>query len=345
MLYNIYDITNNKNFKILNFNNKLTDKFLGYFLFGISFKNVHNNNLMSMIKVLKENLNNKTNKKFNNKFNKLNNKHLELLSKMNNVNLSIYDTKLNIKYSANTKAKKKVNLLKAGNSYFTLIKNNKQNSSFIMEGGAPPFTRVPLVLKSVIKQGTRGVAEQNIGQIIGKDLKKTYNNSQPVNNTASFWHEIGENENNNINRNSISNININQSKYKLGDIIWKSNIPRVTVEHPKITPYDYSTKYFTNMEALSGIGLVTWMQHEKKVIMFNDFSNQQKLAFMLKYNEFSELLEGITSDEELDNEQTVQSNEIITNIVNNTPLKDYRELDYLPVFREMSDFFVANDME
>ena len=46
MLYNIYDITNNKNFKILNFNNKLTDKFLGYFLFGISFKNVHNNNLM-----------------------------------------------------------------------------------------------------------------------------------------------------------------------------------------------------------------------------------------------------------------------------------------------------------
>jgi hypothetical protein len=248
-------------------------------------------------------------------------------------------------YSANTKARKKVNLLKAGNSYFTLVKNNKQNNSFIMKGGVPPFTQDPTVLKNVIKQGTRGIAEQNIGQIVNKNLRKNYNNSQPVNNTASFWHEIGENKNNNINRNSISNININQSKYKLGDIIWKSNITNVTVEHSKIKPYDYLTKYFTNMKALSGIGLVTWMQHEKKVIMFKDFSDQQKLAFMLKYKEFSELLENITSDEELDNEQTVKSNEIIEDIVKDTPLKEYKELNYLPAFREMSDFFVNNDLE
>jgi hypothetical protein len=142
MTYNIYDIQNNNKFKILNFHNKLTDKFLGNYLFGVSFKNVDNNNLLSMIKVLKEDLNNKINKKFNDKFNKLNNKHLDILSKMNNVNLSIYDTSLNIMYSANTKARKKVNLLKAGNSYFTLVKNNKQNNPFIMKGGVPPFTRV-----------------------------------------------------------------------------------------------------------------------------------------------------------------------------------------------------------
>ena len=346
MTYNTYDIQNNNKFKILNFHNKLTDKFLGNYLFGVSFKNVDNNNLLSMIKVLKEDLNNKINKKFNDKFNKLNNKHLDILSKMNNVNLSIYDTSLNIMYSANTKARKKVNLLKAGNSYFTLVKNNKQNNPFIMKGGVPPFTRVPLVLKSVIKQGTRGVAEQNIGQIVNKNLRKNYNNSLPnQDEEASFWHEIGENKNNNINRNSISNININQSKYKLGDIIWKSNITNVTVEHPEINPYDYLTEYFTNMKALSGIGLVTWMQHEKKVIMFKDFSNQQKLAFMLKYKEFSELLEGISSDEDLNNVKANQSKQIIKNIVNNTPLEEYKELNYLPAFREMSDFFVNNDME
>ena len=338
MTYNTYDIQNNNKFKILNFHNKLTDKFLGNYLFGVSFKNVDNNNLLSMIKVLKEDLNNKINKKFNDKFNKLNNKHLDILSKMNNVNLSIYDTSLNIMYSANTKARKKVNLLKAGNSYFTLVKNNKQNNPFIMKGGVPPFTRVPLVLKSVIKQGTRGIAEQNIGQIIGKDLKKSYNNSQPVNNTASFHHEKFDNNSEDIK-------NINDPKYKLGDLIWKRNMPEVVVQHYNISDYDYSTEYFTEMEALSGIGLVTWMNHEKKVIMFKDFSDQQKLAFMLKYKEFSELLEGISSNEVLTNVKAKQSKEIIEDIVKDTPLKEYKELNYLPAFREMSDFFVDNDLQ
>lgn len=339
MTYNIYDIQNNNKFKILNFHNKLTDKFLGNYLFGVSFKNVDNNNLLSMIKVLKEDLNNKINKKFNDKFNKLNNKHLDILSKMNNVNLSIYDKSLNIMYSANTNARKKVNLLKAGNSYFTLVKNNKQNNPFIMKGGVPPFTRVPLVLKSVIKQGTRGVAEQNIGQIVNKNLRKNYNNSLPnQDEEASFHHEKFDNNSEDIK-------NINDPKYKLGDLIWKRNMPEVVVQHYNISDYDYSTKYFTEVAALSGIGLVTWMNHEKKVIMFHNFSNEQKLTFMRKYKEFSELLEGISSDEDLNNVKANQSKQIIKNIVNNTPLNEYKDLKYLQAFREMSDFFVDNDME
>ena len=339
MTYNIYDIQNNNKFKILNFHNKLTDKFLGNYLFGVSFKNVDNNNLLSMIKVLKEDLNNKINKKFNDKFNKLNNKHLDILSKMNNVNLSIYDTSLNIMYSANTKARKKVNLLKAGNSYFTLVKNNKQNNTFIMKGGVPPFTQDPTVLKNVIKQGTRGIAEQNIGQIVNKNLRKNYNNSLPNKNMeASFHHEKFDNNSDDIK-------NINDPKYKLGDLIWKKNMPEVVVQHYNISDYDYSTEYFTEMEALSGIGLVTWVNHEKEVIMFHNFSNEQKLTFMRKYKEFSELLEGISSNEDLTNVKANQSKQIIKNIVNNTPLEEYKELNYLPAFREMSDFFVANDME
>lgn len=341
MTYNIYDIQNNNKFKILNFHNKLTDKFLGNYLFGVSFKNVDNNNLLSMIKVLKEDLNNKINKKFNDKFNKLNNKHLDILSKMNNVNLSIYDTSLNIMYSANTKARKKVNLLKAGNSYFTLVKNNKQNNTFIMKGGVPPFTQDPTVLKNVIKQGTRGIAEQNIGQIINKNLRKNYNNSLPNKEMeASFHHEKFDN-----NSNGEDIKNINDPKYKLGDLIWKKNMPEVVVQHYNISDYDYSTEYFTEMEALSGIGLVTWMNHEKKVIMFHNFSNEQRLTFMRKYKEFSELLEGISSNEDLTNVKANQSKQIIKNIVNNTPLEEYKELNYLPAFREMSDFFVNNDLE
>jgi hypothetical protein len=339
MTYNTYDIQNNNKFKILNFHNKLTDKFLGNYLFGVSFKNVDNNNLLSMIKVLKENLNNKINKKFNDKFNKLNNKHLDILSKMNNVNLSIYDKSLNIMYSANTKARKKVNLLKAGNSYFTLVKNNKQNNSFIMKGGVPPFTQDPTVLKNVIKQGTRGIAEQNIGQIVNKNLRKNYNNSLPNQDKEASFH----NSFNNSNGEDIKNIN--DPKYKLGDLIWKRNMPEVVVEHSNISDYDYSTEYFTEMEALSGIGLVTWMNHEKKLIMFNDFSDDQKLTFMRKYKEFSELLEGISSDEDLTNVKANQSKQIVKNIVNNTPLEEYKELNYLPAFREMSDFFVNNDLE
>ena len=339
MTYNIYDIQNNNKFKILNFHNKLTDKFLGNYLFGVSFKNVDNNNLLSMIKVLKEDLNNKINKKFNDKFNKLNNKHLDILSKMNNVNLSIYDTSLNIMYSANTKARKKVNLLKAGNSYFTLVKNNKQNNTFIMKGGVPPFTQDPTVLKNVIKQGTRGIAEQNIGQIVNKNLRKNYNNSLPnQDKEASFHHEKFDNNSDDIK-------NINDPKYKLGDLIWKKNMPEVVVQHYNISDYDYSTEYFTEMEALSGIGLVTWVNHEKEVIMFHNFSNEQKLTFMRKYKEFSELLEGISSNEDLTNVKANQSKQIIKNIVNNTPLEEYKELNYLPAFREMSDFFVNNDLE
>ena len=339
MTYNIYDIQNNNKFKILNFHNKLTDKFLGNYLFGVSFKNVDNNNLLSMIKVLKEDLNNKINKKFNDKFNKLNNKHLDILSKMNNVNLSIYDKSLNIMYSANTNARKKVNLLKAGNSYFTLVKNNKQNNTFIMKGGVPPFTQDPTVLKNVIKQGTRGIAEQNIGQIVNKNLRKNYNNSLPnKNKKASFWHEKFDNNSEDIK-------NINDPKYKLGDLIWKKNMPEVVVQHYNISDYDYSTEYFTEMEALSGIGLVTWVNHEKNVIMFHKFSNEQKLTFMRKYKEFSELLEGISSNEDLTNVKANQSKQIIKNIVNNTPLEEYKEVNYLPAFREMSDFFVNNDLE
>ena len=339
MTYNIYDIQNNNKFKILNFHNKLTDKFLGNYLFGVSFKNVDNNNLLSMIKVLKEDLNNKINKKFNDKFNKLNNKHLDILSKMNNVNLSIYDKSLNIMYSANTNARKKVNLLKAGNSYFTLVKNNKQNNTFIMKGGVPPFTQDPTVLKNVIKQGTRGIAEQNIGQIVNKNLRKNYNNSLPNKNMeASFHHEKFDNNSDDIK-------NINDPKYKLGDLIWKKNMPEVVVQHYNISDYDYSTEYFTEMEALSGIGLVTWMNHEKNVIMFHNFSNEQKLTFMRKYKEFSELLEGISSNEDLTNVKANQSKQIIKNIVNNTPLEEYKELNYLPAFREMSDFFVDNDLQ
>ena len=339
MTYNIYDIQNNNKFKILNFHNKLTDKFIGNYLFGVIFKNVDNINLLSMIKVLKEDLNNKINKKFNDKFNKLNNKHLDILSKMNNVNLSIYDTSLNIMYSANTKARKKVNLLKAGNSYFTLVKNNKQNNTFIMKGGVPPFTQDPTVLKNIIKQGTRGIAEQNIGQIVNKNLRKNYNNSLPNKNMeASFHHEKFDNNSDDIK-------NINDPKYKLGDLIWKKNMPEVVVQHYNISDYDYSTDYFTEMEALSGIGLVTWVNHEKEVIMFHNFSNEQKLTFMRKYKEFSELLEGISSNEDLTNVKANQSKQIIKNIVNNTPLEEYKELNYLPAFREMSDFFVNNDLE
>jgi hypothetical protein len=193
----------------------------------------------------------------------------------------------------------------------------------------------------LLNKELEGIAEQNIGQIVNKNLRKNYNNSLPnQDKEASFHHEKFDN-----NSNGENIKNINDPKYKLGDLIWKKNMPEVVVQHYNISDYDYSTEYFTEMKALSGIGLVTWMNHEKKVIMFNDFSNQQKLAFMLKYKEFSELLESITSDEELDNEQTVKSNEIINNIVENTPLEEYKELNYLPAFREMSDFFVNNDLE
>jgi hypothetical protein len=202
-----------------------------------------------------------------------------------------------------------------------------------MNGGTPPFTRVPTVLKKIVSTGTKGEAAENMSEIIiNKNLKKDYNNSQPVNNTATFWKLDGP-------------ININNSKYKLGDIIWKPNEPVVSVNHPRITNADYSENYFINMEALSGIGVITWVQHEKKVIMFNDFSNSQKLSFMKSYKIKSELLEGISANEELNNDQITESTKIIRNIVNNTILKDYTNLNYLPAFREMSDFFVDNDME
>ena len=266
---------------------------------------------------------------------------LDILSKMNNVNLSIYDTSLNIMYSANTKARKKVNLLKAGNSYFTLVKNNKQNNSFIMKGGIPPFTQDQTVLKNVIKQGTRGIAEQNIGQIINKNLRKNYNNSLPNKEMeASFHHEKFDNNSEDIK-------NINDPKYKLGDLIWKKVMEEdyYEVVHSEIDKSVYVSDYFKNEIVLSGIGLVTWINHEKKVIMFNQFLNDQKLTFMKEYKKFSELLEGITSKQHLNNNTNNQSVKIIKNIVNNTPLEEYKELNYLPAFREMSDFFVNNDLE
>ena len=143
MIYNIID-TNNKKYKIINVNRKTSNKFLMNILIGLNMKNLENNKLNELVNELKIKLNKKVSKGSNNKFNKFNKSHLNILEKILNINLIIYDNDFKKIYNGNNKttnkvkstnkvkttnkvkSTNKVELIKKGNSYNLLIKKYKK---------------------------------------------------------------------------------------------------------------------------------------------------------------------------------------------------------------------------
>lgn len=140
MIYNIID-TNNKKYKIISVNRKTSNKFLMNILIGLNMKNLENNKLNELVNELKIKLNKKVSKGSNNKFNKFNKSHLNILEKILNINLMIYDNDFKKIYNGNNKttnkvkSTNKVELIKKGNSYNLLIKNIRKNAKIIQKGG------------------------------------------------------------------------------------------------------------------------------------------------------------------------------------------------------------------
>ena len=116
-------------------------------------KNLENNKLNELVNELKIKLNKKVSKGSNNKFNKFNKSHLNILEKILNINLIIYDNDFKKIYNGNNKttnkvkstnkvkttnkvkSTNKVELIKKGNSYNLLIKNIRKNAKIIQKGG------------------------------------------------------------------------------------------------------------------------------------------------------------------------------------------------------------------
>lgn len=140
MIYNIID-TNNKKYKIININRKTSNKFLMNILIGLNIKNLENNKLNELVNELKIKLNKKISKGSNNKFNRFNKSHLNILEKILNINLIIYDNDFKKIYNGDNKSNNKVKstnkveLIKKGNSYNLLIKNIRKNAKIIQKGG------------------------------------------------------------------------------------------------------------------------------------------------------------------------------------------------------------------
>ncbi len=92
-----------KNYMLVELDDKIKNNFLSSFLIGIdkSFLRLNAADLNQSVDYYKDKLNNKLVKKFNgNKFNKFNKKHLEYLADICNINLVIFDlNKLELKFN------------------------------------------------------------------------------------------------------------------------------------------------------------------------------------------------------------------------------------------------------
>ena len=142
------------------------------------------------------------------------------------------------------------------------------------------------------------------------------------------------------------------NSFKFGDLVWKPNyysknklnIPIISVKHQHIIPYEYNTEYYQSGPALAGIGIITWKNHEKILLMFEEFPNNIQLIFMQYYKAFNEAIEGITANEVLDADIDSYVYDQLVSILEQYPFNDYYDdIDYIKAFRELTDYLADND--
>ena len=155
MFYDLLDLQlNNNNYRLLQVNKSVKNKFLTNFLIGLDSKylKLDEPDMNKTSNYYKDKLNDKIMLQYNKNFSKANTSHLDYLSDICRVNLVIYDMAKNKqKYANNNGSSKTLYMLKDGTAEYLLLKENKnfmrtllpmslaeKLSGLSLEGGVDP---------------------------------------------------------------------------------------------------------------------------------------------------------------------------------------------------------------
>ena len=155
MFYDLLDLQlNNNNYRLLQVNKSVKNKFLTNFLIGLDSKylKLDEPDMNKTSNYYKDKLNDKIMLQYNKNFSKANTSHLDYLSDICRVNLVIYDMAKNKqKYANNNGSSKTLYMLKNGTAEYLLLKENKnfmrtllpmslaeKLSGLSLEGGVDP---------------------------------------------------------------------------------------------------------------------------------------------------------------------------------------------------------------
>ena len=127
MFYDLLDLQlNNNNYRLLQVNKSVKNKFLTNFLIGLDSKylKLDEPDMNKTSNYYKDKLNDKIMLQYNKNFSKANTSHLDYLSDICRVNLVIYDMAKNKqKYANNNGSNKTLYMLKSGTSEYLLLKD------------------------------------------------------------------------------------------------------------------------------------------------------------------------------------------------------------------------------
>ena len=160
MFYDLLDLQlNNNNYRLLQVNKSVKNKFLTNFLIGLDSKylKLDEPDMNKTSNYYKDKLNDKIMLQYNKNFSKANTSHLDYLSDICRVNLVIYDMAKNKqKYANNNGSSKTLYMLKNGTAEYLLLKENKnfmrtllpmslaeKLSGLSLEGGVDPPQKNP----------------------------------------------------------------------------------------------------------------------------------------------------------------------------------------------------------
>jgi hypothetical protein len=181
MFYDLLDLQlNNNNYRLLQVNKSVKNKFLTNFLIGLDSKylKLDEPDMNKTSNYYKDKLNDKIMLQYNKNFSKANTSHLDYLSDICRVNLVIYDMAKNKqKYANNNGSSKTLYMLKDGTAEYLLLKENKnfmrtllpmslaeKLSGLSLEGGVdPPEPSVSNTSKnSIMHDNVSVLSESNI---------------------------------------------------------------------------------------------------------------------------------------------------------------------------------------
>ena len=220
MFYDLLDLQlNNNNYRLLQVNKSVKNKFLTNFLIGLDSKylKLDEPDMNKTSNYYKDKLNDKIMLQYNKNFSKANTSHLDYLSDICRVNLVIYDMAKNKqKYANNNGSSKTLYMLKNGTAEYLLLKENKnfmrtllpmslaeKLSGLSLEGGVdPPEPSVSNTSKnSIMHDNVSVVSESNIENLNSVQQQKIIN----YNNYNNFIALIDDYTYESISKNKINN--------------------------------------------------------------------------------------------------------------------------------------------
>ena len=195
MFYDLLDLQlNNNNYRLLQVNKSVKNKFLTNFLIGLDSKylKLDEPDMNKTSNYYKDKLNDKIMLQYNKNFSKANTSHLDYLSDICRVNLVIYDmTKNKQKYTNNNGSSKTLYMLKNGTTEFLLLKENKNFMRALL-----PMSLADKLSGLSLEGGFVPLPPSNVEQSVKPSVSNTSNNNSIINDNESVQQQKSINYNN-----------------------------------------------------------------------------------------------------------------------------------------------------